>query len=41
MKRNRQVHTAPAPAIAGGAALTVIGLLISRPVLRFRDADAG
>ena len=31
---NRQVHTALALAIAGGAALTVIGLLISRPVLR-------
>ena len=31
---NRQMHTALALAIAGGAALTVIGLLISRPVLR-------
>ena len=31
---NRQVHTALALAIAGGAARTVIGLLISRPVLR-------
>ena len=31
---NRQVHTALALAIAGGAALTVIGLLISRLVLR-------
>ena len=31
---NRQVHTALALAITGGAALTVIGLLISRPVLR-------
>ena len=31
---NRQVHTALALAIAGGAALPVIGLLISRPVLR-------
>ena len=31
---NRQVHTALALAIAGGAALTGIGMLLSRPVLR-------
>ena len=37
---NRQVHTALALAIAGGAALTVIGLLISRPVLRLMQTAA-
>ena len=38
---NRQVHTALALAIAGGAALTVIGLLISRPVLRLMQTPDG